>query len=371
MIKIVARHLVSLLTVTLLLGALIITLNRPQADPRTKALEEWLQLPFLDVDDPADRVLLREMLDYYEPDRETAHRQLVDDLAAESKRRRLEMARGTMEKKSLDTRTAGHILYMFFMFTLIFICALLISYYGALTLGTLRFIYQQQQRPSAFRRWLAALRARPAHWRPQTIGAYARPLLKQSALLLGRFFAYAVLFSPAYVLAYSFKSRFDSDMFLFVIVLGVISNGMLITYTRKFYTFLDSESRKGFVDLARVKQMHDSHAFNKRDGIAWKQLLRWKKQFPGHVLGVIYENAHYQYTQTLKEQAAYLISSLIITEMALNVQGHLSYSMLQYLYYGDYAPVALIVLCLFWLVKLTELVVDLTAYRRDKKLGYH
>ncbi len=371
MVKIAARHLVSLLVVTLILGALIVNLNRPQADPRQKALNEWLQLSFLHADDPADRVLLKEMLDYFEPGKEAAHRQLVEDLAAESKRRRLEMARGRTEKKVLDAQTAGHILYMFLMFTLIFICALLISYYGALTLGTLRFIYQRQQKPSAFRRWLTALRARPDHWQAETAWVYARSLLKPGVIIVGRFFAYAVLFSPAYVLAYSFKSRFDSDMFLFVILLGVISNGMLITYTHKFYTFLDSESRKGFVDLARVKQMHDSYAFNKKNGISRKQLLHWNKRFPGHVLGVIYENAHYQYTQTLKEQAAYLISSLIITEMALNVQGHLSYSMLQYLYYGDYAPVALIVLCLFWLVKLTELVVDLVAFRRDKKLGYN
>ncbi len=371
MIKMFGRHFISLLAVTLLLGTLIVRLNRPQGDPQKTALRQWEKLSFLDVGDEADRVLLREMLDYYEPGREGEHLRLVEELKQAARQQRLEQARGQQEIHALDGGTIKHILTMFLVFSLIFICALLISYYGALTLGTLRFIREQQNRPSDGERLRAAFFKLPRHWSGKSLWAYLKPLLAALARPLARFMAYAVLFSPAYVLAYSFKSRFEADMFLFVILLGVISNGMLITYTHKFYTFLIHESRKGYVDLARVKQMHDSYAFNKKNGISLKQLLHWNKRFPGHVLGVIYENAHYQYTQTLKEQAAYLISSLIITEMALNIQGHLSYGMLQYLYYGDYAPAALIVLCLFWLVKLTELVVDLLAFRRDKKLGYH
>ncbi len=62
------------------------------------------------------------------------------------------------------------------------------------------------------------------------------------ALLKG--VAYTILFAPAYVIAYSFKTRIDTDSLLFMIVLGVVSNGLLINYANKFYAFLAAESRK-------------------------------------------------------------------------------------------------------------------------------
>ncbi len=83
--------------------------------------------------------------------------------------------------------------------------------------------------------------------------------LVAKALLKGM--AYAVLFAPAYVIAYSIKSSIDTDSFIFMIILGVISNGLLVNYANKFFTFLVAESRKGYVETAIVKNLSDSYAW--------------------------------------------------------------------------------------------------------------
>jgi len=57
-----------------------------------------------------------------------------------------------------------------------------------------------------------------------------------------------VLFSPAYVIAYAIRTEFNTDTIIFMALLGVVSNGLLVTYANKFYAFLVAESRKGYVE---------------------------------------------------------------------------------------------------------------------------
>ncbi len=369
--KILLRHLISLLLVTLLLILSARILDQNEREKIPPLVKEWLALPYMDMENDADRELALEMLDYYAPENHREHIAFIDELGRYSRRQRQNLARGLAAGEGLGGGVIKKITGMYIRFIILFLIAFMFSYYGSVTLGTYLFIRENQENSGWRRAALDALRRIYASGKQVFREKQAwRDFFVNSLKTAGAGMLYLIFFSPAYVIAYTFKSRFDTDMFFFVVVLGVISNGMLITYTEKFYTFLQQEKNKGYVALAGVKGLWDNFRFGFSDGIAFKYILRWRKRFPGHIMDVIYENARYQFFRALKEMAAYLISSLIITEMALNVQGHLSYGMLQYLYYGDYAPVALIVLGLFWLVKLTEIVIDMLALREDRRLGY-
>jgi len=154
-----------------------------------------------------------------------------------------------------------------------------------------------------------------------------------------------------------------------MVLLGVISNAVLITYANKFFTFLVSESRKGYVETAITKNLFNSYSKGGKDGISLKKIFSLKKHFPRHVFDHIYKNAHFQYLSTIKEQATFLITGLIIIEMALNIQNHLCYELLQNILYANYAIVALIVLAIYYLVKVTEMVVDYLLIHQTRKFS--
>ena len=175
---------------------------------------------------------------------------------------------------------------------------------------------------------------------------------------LGKAVIYFLLFSPAYVIAYSVKTEINTDSILFMIFLGVISNGLLIMYTNKFFAFLVAESRKGYVQIAIVKNLNASFDENSKSGISLRSILKFKKRFKGHILDHIYMNARYQYISTVKEQAAFLVTGLIIIEMALNIQGYFSYELLKQLLYKNYDIVIVIILGIFYVVKGTEILID-------------
>ena len=103
--------------------------------------------------------------------------------------------------------------------------------------------------------------------------------------VLIKLFIYLVLFSPAYVIAYSFKTKFDTDSIIFMIILGVISNALLITYSQKFYTFLITESNKGYVETAIVKNLNNNYSFA---SIQISSILNLNKFFKGHVFDHIF-----------------------------------------------------------------------------------
>jgi hypothetical protein len=181
-----------------------------------------------------------------------------------------------------------------------------------------------------------------------------------------RIAGYFVLFSPAYVIAYSLRTRFNTDTLPFMILLGVISNGLLVMYAHKFYTFLVSESRRGYVETANAKNLDTSYLPSKR-GINQRQIIRPIKHFKGHVFEHIYSNARFQYLSTIKEQATFLITGLIIIEMALNIHGYLSYEMLRQMLYRNWEIVIAIILGIFLLVKMTDIVTDLIVMRESRK----
>ena len=95
--------------------------------------------------------------------------------------------------------------------------------------------------------------------------------------------------------------------------------------------------------------------------------MKLEKEFPSHVFQHIYLNARYQFHPTLKEHASFLITGLVIIEMALNIQGHLGYELLQNILYRDYVVVMTIICAIYLVVKGTEIVVDSWTYFETRK----
>jgi ABC-type dipeptide/oligopeptide/nickel transport system permease component len=102
------------------------------------------------------------------------------------------------------------------------------------------------------------------------------------------------------------------------------------------------------------------------DGIRLRKLIGFRKRFPGHVLDQILHNARHQYRSTLKEQASFVITGLVIIEMALNIQGHLCYELMQSLLFKNYDAVLGIMFVIFCAVKITDLVVDIWIWRSER-----
>jgi hypothetical protein len=245
-------------------------------------------------------------------------------------------------REGLSPKKLVRIFGMYLKFLAVYVIVMIITYYGVQTLGVLRFV-RRKRGPAPGNALFKFLKA------------------------AGRGIAYIILFSPAYVIAYSIRTEFNTDTLFFMILLAVASNGLLMMYANKFYAFLVAESRRGYVETAIVKNLNRSYSQKSRHGIPFGAMLRPVKRFDRHVFGHIYRNARFQYFSTIKEQACFLITGLIIIEMALNIHGHLSYEMLRQILYGNLDIVIVIVLGIFYTVKLTEILVDARMHREKAK----
>jgi hypothetical protein len=368
--KIITEHLISLLLVGGLFATLIFhihQLKQVEFLRQDAELETLIQLDFMDLGDPLHKALLRETLNTFRPDAMAQNDSLLRALEAY----RAEQITSIQRQRRIQTITTpgkfSQLLRMYIQFIAAYIIVIFMTYYSVQTLGVLRFARYRQRHPGYIALLWQHLTASPFPLKGDALAVYLR---KFSILLIkasGVAVAYVILFSPAYVIAYVFKTRVATDSFLFLVVLGVISNGLLITYAQKFYTFLLSESRRGYVETAIVKNLNNNYHFHTPNGLRLKDIFRWNKRFEGHVLEHIYENAHYQYLATIKEQASFVITGLVIIEMALNIQGHLCYELLQNLLFKQYDIALVIILGIFIVVKLTEIATDFQIYQVNRK----
>jgi hypothetical protein len=246
-----------------------------------------------------------------------------------------------MERLAAETHTPAPFTDMVIRFILVYITVMLLTYYGAQTFALFRFVRKKQAASSD----------------RGPVRMYGASALRTVVSFL--------LFAPGYVIVYSLKSVIDTSSVLVMIVLGVVSNGVLANYSNKFYTLLVNESRRGYVETAVVKNVHSSYQWNVPDGLRLRWMFRLRKKFPGHVLEHIVHNARHQYMATLKEQAAFVITGLVIIEMALNIQGHLCYELLQAILFKQYDTVLGIMFAVFALVKITDLAVDMWIWKTE------
>lgn len=362
----ILEHIGSLTFVAIVFAILAVVPGHRRSaeeEAQLRVVAPYLDIPGVDFGNPRDRALFRETLDLFHPASPSANDSLLS--AIESYRLSQftdpERKAGTSER-GLTWNVCVRLASMFFQFVVVYGVVLALTLYGAQSLGMYRFVRMKQGRGSYLVEFLDAVRGPDRRGR-NFAGMGNASLLLLKALLTG--LAYAVLFTPAYVIGYSFQTSFESGSLFSMILLGVFSNGLLVNYANKFTTLLVAESRKGYVDTAVVKNLSGEYRWNVPRGIGLRSLLRLSRHFPGHVLEHIYLNARHQYVPMVKEQASFLITGLIIIEMALNIQGHLCYELLQNILYRQYDVALAIIFLLFLLVKVTEILVDLRHHREE------
>jgi hypothetical protein len=262
-------------------------------------------------------------------------------------------------RRVLDVGTILDILPAYLRFLAMYACVLIASYLLARVIALYRFASARGGTESSLQQYWGIIRRRdiPA--------AFYRLDLPLRALLSG--LAALLLFTPAYVVAYAFRTRLETDNTLFAFLLAMFSNGLLVNYANRFHAMLVTESRKGYVETARVKGLSSSYALDRNDGLSPLALLRPARLTRHHVLGHIYLNARFQFLPTLKEHAAYLVTGLVVIELALNIKGHLCYALLQHLLYREYDIAAFILFLIFLTVKLTEAAVDVRHMRQERR----
>jgi hypothetical protein len=319
--------------------------GREVIEDRTAAKGELGDISFVSINNPFHRALLLDVTNIYRPGQGRKNQETVSSELLRRERRYSKRLETSFLARKLTGAVIVRILIMYLKFLFVYAVVMGLTYYGVVTLGTWLFVYR--------RRTLSSCGSKTA----------------KAAAILRRFFGAALsmlLFCPAYVIAYSIRTELNTDTVIFMIILGVISNGLLIVYSARFQAFLEAEARKGYVDTAIVKNLNASWG-RKAGGIRLSAILNPVKRFDGHILEHIFRNAEFQYLSTFKEQASFLVTGLIIIEMALNIHGHLCYEMLQEMMYGNYDIVIVIILLIFYTIKLTEIAADTALSRRNAK----
>ena len=356
-------HLASILfvlAVFILLLAVGVDREKNERQQRNELIEMMAKLQNVDFASPMQKSLFRETLDIFYPSEKSRSDSVLQSIDAyRTEQYTNKVYKTGSAPRGLSWRGTADLAGMYLNFIFVYILVLVVSYYAVHTLALFSFIQYKQQKSSYLLRASQQLRLvikkiRSGDLPAKEAGRCAVFGLK--ACCKGG--ASLVLFAPAYIIVYSLKSTVDTAQWVFMVVLAVVSNGLLINYAHKFYTFLLTESRKGYLETAVVKGLNNSYDWNIPGGINLRSLLRWRKNFPLHVLQQVYMNARFQYIPTMKQYASFLISGLVIIEMALNIQGHLCYELLQDILYYRYEAALVIMFGIFLVVKGTEIIVD-------------
>ena len=353
------EHALSILLVTCAFAALVNVVmekEKSRLDAHLMSIKPYLQIDSLDFGDPLHVALFKETLGLFRPESSQRNDSLLKSIQAFRQEQFTKKAYKTGgDDRGLTRARLAKLGNMYWQFILIYIIVMALSYRAAQSLAIYRFVKMKQNRASHISEIYDSIRGSGHTQRGMSFYGHVA-LLMLKALFKG--LCYAVLFSPAYVIAYSIRSGVDTDSYFFMIILAIISNGLLINYANKFFTFLVAESRRGYVQTAIVKNLSASYEWRVPDGVSYWSVVRPKHLLGSHVFKHIYLNARYQFLITLKEHASFLITGLIIIEMALNIQGHLGYELLRNILYKQYDVVVSIILGMFLIVKATEIAVD-------------
>jgi hypothetical protein len=343
-------HLISIALVSIIAFSIIFAVDKGKAIERKSAVAGIKGMPdlsFVDFSNPFQKALALDAMNIYFPGNFDANSANVTAAAnAQEKAFRDKLQHSNNDERLTWSRWWG-ILAMYGKFFAVYVVVMLLTYYGVQTMGVWRFCRKKSK-------------GTQRHRGPVDAAVNAA---KNALLIAGSF----VLFCPAYVIAYSLRTELNTDTVFFMVFLCVISNGLLMVYANKFYAFLTSESRKGYVDTAIVKNLRNAYNRTRPGGISLKAICTPFKRFEGHVFDHIFRNARHQYLSTMKEQASFLITGMIVTEMALNLHGYLSYELLRQMLYGNLDIVIVLLLGIFFTVKATEIFTDYLVYKEVMK----
>ncbi len=369
----ILSHILGIIVVGAIFAVVVVDVDSRRSEERASHLgiQKYLRLNDVDFGDPVDRAVFRESLRIFYPGQGVRNDSLLQAIEELRQREFTDPRFKTGNNlQGLTPELLEQLTGMYFQFVAVYAVVLVLVYLGAQRIGVYRFVKMKQHRESYLRQaWSAftGMRRAGGGWKNwDGIVSVVLPLGK--ALIKG--FALVTLFSPAYVIAYSVKTTFDTSSLPFMALLGIVSNGVLIYAANKFFTFLVAESHKGYVRTAIVKNLRASYEWDTADGIPTRSLLRIRGAFRSHVFSHIFLNARFQFIPALKEHASFLVTGLVIIEMALNIQGHLCYELLQQILYGQYDVACAIIFSIFLTIKMTEIILDVWFDREKSRYGY-
>jgi hypothetical protein len=348
------EHGAAIVIVGTILAGLAAVLNhsenstRQSVDPR---IAEFLQIEGMDWSSPLHRELFRDTYRLLTHARD----EQIDSLLREIERVRLAELTDPShklggERRSLSWASLRGLVPMYIAFVFVFVVVLAVTYVAARAAAIRKFVLSKQGKTSYLRRYRDAVAAGGVR------GAFLRSDLLIKAFVHGA--ASFLLFSPAYVVAYSLRTRLDTENVFFLVVLAVLTNGVLVHYAGRLYALLVAESRKGYVETALVKGVHGRYSWDHRDGLPHMVVATPLQSAKGHVFHEIYRNASLQFIPSMKEHVTFIVTGLVIIEMALNIKGHLCYALLQHILYREYDIAIAIVFLIFLAVKAVEMCID-------------
>ena len=238
------------------------------------------------------------------------------------------------------------------------ILSLLLIYFSQL-IALIQFIFEKSDKDEFTNRFFALFRSLKED--PKQLHVWKRVFL-YTFLFSGSLLFSIMMFTPAYVSAYALKINIVGNSIFIVILLSLCSNTILILFIQKFYFILRNESFKGYVLTAKLKGMDTEYVLN-RGVFKWKALIHPVRSFQGHLFQHIYQNSLYQSIRSVKEAIPLIMTSVIIVEMALNIQGSLGYELLKHLNRLHIDMICISIFFLFFTVKSVELITDIVRYK--------
>jgi hypothetical protein len=266
-------------------------------------------------------------------------------------------------KETLSFSTLPGILWKFLKFLFLFFLVEISIFYFSERLALIKFYLVKEKKNSFVGKIYQTIRERKDFYVKEKLD-----WLKIFLLLIGmlvRFVGYLVLFSPVYVIAYVLKFNSENFTFIWGILFGIFTNGVLIAGVNKFYHLLITESKRGYVETAMVKNVP---LFPKAE---WRKLLKIlllkKGDFGETIVTQIFASAHLQFVPSFKEVSRFVITGLIIIGMALNIQSGVFYQMLRSFLFAEYDILFFILFLIFTTVKFVDTAIDLYAVRESGK----
>jgi hypothetical protein len=186
--------------------------------------------------------------------------------------------------------------------------------------------------------------------------------VKLISLIFIKYASYFFLLSPSFIIAYMFRfSALTDNLFIFIFLV-IFTNGILFSYLDKYYQLIESEINKEYVILAKIKGLNFN--FSMRLTSIFSLLVNRNLRFTDHILNHVHMNVKKSHLLNLKELSVFLISSMLITEMSLNIQEHFSYELLKQLLAENFHIVILMIFLVYLLIKLTEIASDYFYYKK-------
>jgi hypothetical protein len=362
------RRLIEHALSILLVGAAFFAVNFWYGESRKaeRSRVESIVAPYLAMDSvdfnrPMHREMFREAMRSFYPESPDRPDSLLDAIASYQRDQVTKRENKSGGAAGITMSDLTELAGMFVMFVAVFGACLLLTVLGGRTLAIYRYVLLRQGNSAPFARIVAALGGNKDRL-PR-----GRALLKNIGQIAVTSALTAMAFSPAYVVAYAMKGRIDPGSIIILIPLAALTNGVMLQYAARFLEQLVAAGKSGFIETAAAKGLDTDWSWNVPGGVPRTILWRPLTTGTGHVFHHLYLQAWYQHLSALKEHASVLLSAIIITEMAVNIQGHMGYALLQNIYYRRYDLMAAIMFLMFLIVKFVELAADFRAERISRR----